>query len=239
MFKHFPSSFAWLAAVFAAIGTLFFILGAHTAYRNWQFSGPVLRTNGVVTDKQIHVSHGRHGSSTSYTVSYRYFDVDGTGFVSNSSVVSSTYYRLSINEPLPIKYLLKERGVNRVDFPAEDAHYFTTAWVFSLVGAGFGGFGWWAFLSLERLVFYRRWLRKNGVRCAGKVERVENANIQMNKRQVHYLVYSYTDSSGQRREGSTEGLTATEDNMWSAGDPAVVFCDPRDSTRSAMLLSKD
>ncbi len=83
MFRHFPSSFAWFAAFFAALGTLFFVIGTHTFYRNWQFSGAVLRASGVVTAKNIHVSHGRHGSSTSYTVSYRYFDLDGTGYVSN------------------------------------------------------------------------------------------------------------------------------------------------------------
>jgi hypothetical protein len=237
--KHMPSSLAWLAAFFAALGTLFFVLGAHTFYRNWQFAGPVLRTHGIVTAKNIHVSHGRHGSSTSYTMSYRYFDIDGTGYVSNSSVVSSTYYRLGINDSVPIKYLPKERGVNRIDFPAEDAHYNTTAWVFTLVGGGFGGFGWWSFINLERLIFYRRWLRKNGVRCAGRVTQVASANMQMNNRQVHYLVYSYTDASGQRHEGSTEGMTAAEDAMWSRGDAAVVYCDPRDSTRSAMLLRKD
>jgi hypothetical protein len=238
MFRHFPSSFAWFAAFFAALGTLFFVIGTHTFYRNWQFSGAVLRASGVVTAKDIHVSHGRHGSSTSYTVSYRYFDLDGTGYVSNSSVVSSTYYQVAVNESLPIKYLPKERGINRIDFPDEDAHYTATAWGFTLLGGAFGGFGWWSFISLERLIFYRRWLRKNGVRCAGKVVHVESANLQVNKRPVHYLVYTYTDGSGQRHEGSTEGLTATEDNMWLEGDPAVVFCDPRDSTRSAMLLRK-
>jgi hypothetical protein len=239
MFKHYPSSFAWMAAFFAALGTLFFVVGAHTFYRNWQFSGKVERTKGVVTDKHISISHGRHGSThTNYHVSYRYFDLNGSTFFTSCTVVYSTYYHVSVNGEIPIKYLPQEHGLNRIDFPAEDSNYTTTATVFSLIGGGFGGFGWFSFITLERLIFYRRWLRKNGVRCAGKIERIEDAHMKVNKREIHYLVYSYTDSLGRQLEGSTEGLPASEDELWSEGDRVVVFCDPRDSSRSAMLLSR-
>jgi len=94
MFKHLPSSFAWMAAIFAAMGTLFFVLGGHTFYRNCQFAGPVERTVGIVTSRSITVSHGRHGSSTTYHLAYRFFDTAGTGFVSSTTVTSQTYYQL-------------------------------------------------------------------------------------------------------------------------------------------------
>jgi hypothetical protein len=236
MFKHYPSSFAWMAAFFAALGTLFFVLGVHTAYRNWQFSGKIERTSGIVTGKHITITHGRHGSHTNYHVSYRYFDLNGSSFVTSCTVVSSTYYQLAVDGSIPIKYLPEEHGLNRIDVPAEDRNYTIQAVLFTLLGGGFGGFGWWSFISLERLIFYRRWLRKNGVRCAGKVERVEDANVSVNKRQVHYLVYSYTDSLGRSLEGSTEGLTNEEEMAWTKGAPAVIYYDPRDSSRSAMQL---
>src|ERR1700678_3600229 len=112
MFKHLPSSFAWMAAAFAALGTLFFCIGLHTAYRNWQFSGPVVRVIGNVTGRHITVSHGRHGSSTSFYVEYSYFDPQGNWFTSNASVVSSTYYRLTVPGSVPIKYLPEFHAIN-------------------------------------------------------------------------------------------------------------------------------
>jgi hypothetical protein len=238
MLKHLPSSFAWMAAFFAALGTLFFVLGAHTCYRNWQFAGPVQRTAGTVTDRHFTVSHGRHGSSTSYYVGYRYVDTVGVEYVCNASVVAQTYYSLSMPGLVPVKYLPEFRAINRIDLPAEDRHYETTAWMFMLMGGAFGGFGWYSFLGLERLIFYRRWLRKNGIRCAGRVERIETSSVTVNKRKVHYLVYSYVDSAGRRREDSSEGLSAREEALWSDGEPVEVFCDPRDNSRSVAQLNK-
>jgi hypothetical protein len=237
MFKHLPSSFAWMAAIFAAMGTLFFVIGAHTWYRNWQFSGPVERVTGTATERHITITHGRH-SSTTYTVSYWYTDLLGKEYVCNTSVVSHTYYSLDVPGPVPIKYLPQSRAINRIDFPAEDRNYQTQASIFTGIGLLFGGFGWYSFISLERLIFYRRWLRKNGVRCAGKIDRIETSSVTVNKRNVLYLVYSYNDSTGRQRQDSSEGLTVAQDAAWSEGDTIPVFYDPRDSSRSAVLLDK-
>lgn len=238
MLKHLPSSFAWMAAFFAALGTLFFILGAHTFYRNWQFSGPVERTIGTVTDRHITVSHGRHGSSTTYHIGYRYVDGQGQEYVTSASVVSGTYYDLTVPGSVPIKFLPLFHAINRIDLPAEDSSYETQACLFTVLGGAFGGFGWYAFIGLERLIFYRRWLRKNGVRCAGRIDRIETSSVTVNKRNVRYLAYSYTDPAGRRYEDSSEGLSATEESIWSEGEPIQVFCDPRDSGRSAVRLDK-
>ncbi len=238
MLKHLPSSFAWMAAFFAALGTLFFVLGVHTFYRNFQFSGPVEHVMGVVTDRHITTSHGRHGSSTTYHVQFRYFDLKGTEYISNVSVVQQTYYRQRVGGNVPVKYLPQFRAINRIDLPGEDDSYRSQAWAFSLFGGLFGGFGWYAFIGLERLIFYRRWLRKNGVRCAGRVERIESSSVTVNKRTVRYLVYSYSDPSGQRHEDSSEGLSAAEEAAWSDSQNIEVFCDPRDSSQSAVQLDK-
>jgi hypothetical protein len=238
MLKHLPSSFAWMAAFFAALGTLFFVIGAHTFYRNWQFSGPVLRTLGTVTDHHITVSHGRHGSSTTYTVGYRYTDSGGQEYVCNASVVSQTYYELDVPGAVPIKYLPQFHSINRIDLPAEDSHYVTTAWIFSGIGGLFGGFGWYSFIGMERLIFYRRWLRKNGIRCSGKVDRIETSSVTVNKRPVRYLVYSYSDPTGQRHSDSSEGLSSAQEAAWTKGDAIEVFCDPRDNSRSVVRLDK-
>jgi hypothetical protein len=238
MFKHLPSSFAWMAAFFAALGTLFFVIGAHTLYRNWQFSGKVERVIGVMTDKHITVTHGKHGSSTHYHVSYRYRDANETQFLTSITVTSSTYYSLGVPGSVPVKFLPDHHAVNRIDLPAEDRDYEIQGTMFTLLGGAFGGFGWYSFIGLERLIFYRRWLRKNGVRCAGFVQRLEASSYSVNHRNVRYIVYSYTDPTGQKHQDSTEGLSAKQDAVWSDGDPIEVFCDPRDSSRSAAFLSK-
>jgi len=238
MLKHLPSSFAWMAAFFAALGTLFFVLGLHTFYRNWQFSGDVERVVGNVTARYITVSHGRHGSSTTYHIGYRYTDLEGTVFLTSVSVVYGTYYRLGMPGAVPIKYLPQFHTLNRIDLPDEDGSYRNQALAFTGIGGVFGGFGWYSFIGLERLIFYRRWLRKNGVRCAGRVERLESSSMTINKRNVRYIVYSYTDPSGRKHEDSSEGLTAAEDEAWRDGDRIDVFCDPRDSSRSAVVLNR-
>jgi hypothetical protein len=238
MFKHLPSSFAWMAVFFAALGTLFFVIGAHTLYRNWQFSGPVERVIGMVTNRNITVSHSRHGSSTHYHVSYHYVDVQGATFFTSVTVTSQTYYSLGVPGGVPIKFLPQYHAINRIDLPAEDSSYETLGWLFTLLGGGFGGFGWYCFIGLERLIFSRRWLRKNGVRCQGRIDRFETTTVTVNKRNVRYLIYTYTDSVGQQHQDSSEGLSATEEAIWSEGETIPVFCDPRDSARSAVLLDK-
>jgi hypothetical protein len=239
MLKHLPSSFAWMAAFFAALGTLFFILGTHTVYRNWQFSGPVQRTIGNVTGRHFTVHHSRRGgTSTTYYVEYGYFDLQGHEFVCNASVVSSTYYSLTAPGSVPIKYLPQLHAVNRIDLPDEDNSYRNQALAFTCVGGLFGGFGWYSFISLERLIFYRRWLRKNGFRCQGRIDRIETSSVTVNKHPVRYLVYTYTYPSGCKHEDSSEGLSATEEAVWSEGESIEVFCDPRDSSRSAAALDK-
>jgi len=238
MFKHVPSSFAWMAAFFAAMGTLFFILGAHTFYRNWQFASTAERVKGIVTDRHISVSHGRHGSSTTYHIGFRYADHEGAEFVTSVSVVSQTYDSLHLHRAVPVKYLSQYHSINRIDLPEEDSSYQMQAMAFTGFGLLFGGCGWYSFISLERLIFYRRWLRKNGVQCVGRVERIEASDVTVNKRNVRYLVYSYTDTAGARREDSTEGLSAAQDAAWHEGDSIEVFCDPRDNSRSAPVLDK-
>jgi hypothetical protein len=238
MFKHLPSSFALMAAFFAAMGTLFFVIGAHTLYRNWQFSGNVERVVGAMTGRNITVSHGRHGSSTTYHVSFRYRDAQETQFIASTTVTSSTYYNLGVPGSVPVKFLPQFHAINRIDLPAEDRSYETQGGLFTLLGGAFGGFGWYSFIGLERLIFYRRWLRKNGIRCAGHIDRIETTSVSVNKRNVRYIVYSYADPSGQKHQDSTEGLSATQDDTWSDGEPIEVFCDPRDNTRSAALIDK-
>src|SRR5476649_1805960 len=104
MFKHLPSSFALMAGVFAAMGTLFLVLGGHTFYRNCQFTGHVEHTIGIVTGRNITISHGRHGSTTTYHLAYRFFDTGGTGYVSSTTVTSQTYYELNEGGQVPVKY---------------------------------------------------------------------------------------------------------------------------------------
>jgi hypothetical protein len=185
MFKHVPSSFAWMAAFFAALGTLFFILGAHTFYRNWQFASNAERVKGIVTDRHISVSHGRHGSSTTYHIGFRYADHEGAEFVTSVSVVSDTYDSLHLHRAVPVKYLAQYHSINRIDLPEEDSSYQTQAMAFTGFGLLFGGCGWYSFISLERLIFYRRWLRKNGVQCRGRVRHGQQAQRPLPRVQLY------------------------------------------------------
>jgi hypothetical protein len=238
MLKHLPSSFAWTAAILAAIGTLLLVYGAHTCYRNWQFSGRVERVMGSVTDRYITVSHGRHGSTTHYHICYRYSDEQGWDFSENTTVTSTTYYELTSPGAVPIKFLPQQHDIDRIDLPAEDSSYTRTAWGFTLGGLALGGVGWYVFIGLERLIFYRRWLRKNGIRCAGHVDRLEASPITVNKRTVYYMVYTYTDPLGRKHMDDSEGMTEAQYGSWHDGDSVDVFCDPRDNSRSAVRLDK-
>jgi hypothetical protein len=238
MFKNLPSSFALLAAFFAALGTLFFVIGAHTFYRNCQFAGDVVRASGTVTDRYITYSHSRHGgTSTHYHVAYHFYDTAGFGYVTNVSVVSDTYYGLSAQGPVPVKYLPHFPTINRIDLPAEDRNYESMAWAFLTLGGIFGGFGWYSFIELERLIFYRRWLRRFGLRRAGTVDRIEtNFSLTINQRNPRYLVYSYTDATGQKHQDSSPYLSLKQEELWKEGDCVDVFCDPRDPSRSTVNL---
>jgi len=228
-----------MAGIFAAMGTLFLVLGTHTFYRNCQFAGPVERTIGVVTGRNITISHGRHGSSTTYHLAYRFFDVVGTGYVCSTTVTSQTYYNLNEGGQVPVKYLPHYAAINRVDRPVEDRSHETTAWVFMGIGGLFGGFGWYSFIRLEKLIFYRRWLRKNGVRCAGTVDGVEvDTSLSVNHRNVRYLTYSYTDSTGRKHQDSSQGLSIKQEELWETGDSIDVYYDPRNYSASAVGLDR-
>jgi len=239
MFKNLPSSFAIMAAFFAAFGTLFFGIGAHTAYRNWQFSGPIERVTGTVVQRYITVSHGRHGSSTTHHLSYQFRDVLQHPFDESTSVTSQTYYGLSVGGSVPVKYLPGHPEINRVDLPAEDSSYTTVAWAFLGFGGIFGGLGWYSFFELERLIFYRRWLRKAGVLRTGTVDRVEiNTSMTINRRNPHYLLYSYTDATGKKQQDSSVYLSIKQEGTWKEGDPIEVFYDPRDPSKSTVNLDQ-
>jgi len=237
MFKTAPPSFAIMAAFFAAMGTIFFVVGAHEFYRNLQFSWPVIRVTGTVTERYTTVSHGRHGSSTTYHLDYRFNDTGGKTWDCNDSVASQTYYDLSEQGPVPIKYLPNYPDISRVDLPIEDRNHEIMAWMFMALGGAFGGFGWYAFIGLERLIFYRRWLRRCGVRCMGRVDAVEvNTSITINNRNPRYLNYSYTDSTGQKHQDSSQGLSQKQEELWHEGDAIDVYYDPRDYTQSTVAL---
>lgn len=239
MFKNLPSSFALMAAFFAALGTLFFVIGAHTFYRNCQFAGDVERIVGTVTNRHITVSHGRHGSSTTYHVSYQFRDADENAFTCSTSVTGETYHELTIQGSIPVKYLPHFPTINRIDLPAEDSSYETMAWAFMGFGGLFGGCGWYSFIELERLIFYRRWLRKFGVRRAGTVDQIEiNTSMTINHRNPSYLLYSYTDSTGKKQQDSSIYLSVQQEGIWKEGDSIDVYYDPRDFSKSTVILDR-
>jgi uncharacterized membrane protein len=239
MFKNLPSSYAIMAAVFAAFGTLFFVIGAHTFYRNCQFAGHVERIAGLVTNRYITVSHGKHGSTTYFHVTYQFRDTGSNLFACSTTVTSTTYYEESVHASIPVKYLPHYPTISRIDLPAEDSNYRNIAWGFMLFGGLFGGFGWYSFFELERLIFYRRWLRKFGVRREGKVDRIEiNTSLQINHRNPHYLLYSYTDATGKKQRDSSVYLSIKQEGIWSDGDLIDVYYDPRAPSKSTVILDK-
>lgn len=240
MLKHVPSSFAIFAAFFAAFGTLFFVVGAHTFYRNCQFSGAVLRVTGTVLKRYTTTSHGRHGSSTTYHLKYSFQKVGWGGeYHSEDSVQSQTYYSLKEHAPVPIKYLPLDPAVSRIDLPIEDRNHEFSAWLFMGIGGLFGGLGWYFFYYLEKLILYRRWLRRNGVRRIGTVDRIEvDTNIEVNHRNPRYLVYTYTDATGQTHQDSSQALPLKQEELWKTGDPIDVFYDPRDFNKSTVTFNR-
>ena len=235
-FKSAPSSFALLAAFFAALGTLFFILGAHTAYRNWQFSGEVVRVIGTVNHRYTTTSHSRHGTTTTYHVAFQFHDPTGQAYATQVTATSGTYYRLTAPGAVPVKYLPHFPTINRIDLPAEDTNARKTAWIFLAVGALFGGGGWFSFIEMERLIFYRRWLRRFGTRCAGKVEEIDTSTINVNHENLLYLVYSYTDSTGKKHRDSTQCVSPKKLESWREHQSISVFYDPRDFSKSTVVL---
>ncbi len=239
MFKNFPSSFAILAAFFAALGTFFFIMGAHTLYRNIQFAGNVVRVNGTVTNHFITHSHSRHGTSTTYHLSYHFADTEGRSFESSTSATGKTYYQLGTNSTVPVKYLPNLPTINRIDLPAEDRNYETTAEITLILGGIFGGLGWYVFIGLERQIFYRRWLRRSGIQRVGTVDQIEtNYSLSINNRHPSYLHYSFTDSTGTLRQDTSPYLSLKQESLWKEGDTIDVFYDPCDPGKSTVRLDR-
>jgi len=228
-----------MAAFFAAMGTLFFGVGVHEVYRNFEFGGDVVRVTGTVTGRHISISHGRHGSSTTYHLDYSFKDAAGAPCSDSASVASQTYYDLSVQDPMPIKYLPGWPTINRVDFPVEDRNHEIGAWMFVALGGAFGGFGWYAFIGLERLIFYRRWLRRCGVRCVGTVDEIDrDTSVVVNGRCPSYVNYSYSDSTGRKHQDSSQGLSPKQEELWKRGDTIDVFYDPRDFNKSTVVLDR-
>jgi len=126
---------------------------------------------------------------------------------------------------VPIEYLQDNPGESRV---AEDEN--VARWllpgIFAGVGVLFGGIG--GFLTARSFHGVGRQVRtlRDGMPTQGQVIAVlKKTSVKVNGRHPFYLMYEFTDHSGERREGESPLLPRALESRWHADDPILVLYD--------------
>jgi len=130
---------------FVLFGCVFLGLGIRQLYLDWEFDGKVGRATSTIERLWIS-SSGKHG--TDYDIRCRYEVGDGQFVESDSMIGRTTYGQIHVGEQIPIKFLLQDPSVSRIDSSIEqqrnwhnDEAVAVFALVFTAIGALIAWFG--------------------------------------------------------------------------------------------------
>ena len=103
---------------------------------------------------------------------------------------------------------------------------------FSLIGAGFTGYGLWELQTERRLL-------ATGTPARATVTEVEETYTRINGRYQWRARYQYQDQDGRTHQGSSTLLSPSEAQTWRPGDQAYIRYDPADPATSIWLGRDD
>jgi hypothetical protein len=104
--------------------------------------------------------------------------------------------------------------------------------IFSLIGAGFMGYGLWE-VQTERHIL------ANGTSVRATVLQPEQTYTRVNGRYLWRVRYQYVDQTGRAHEGSSGLMSNAEALTWRPGDQAFVRYDPARPSSSVWLGHED
>ncbi len=104
--------------------------------------------------------------------------------------------------------------------------------IFSLVGAGFLGYGLWELQTEQHLL-------ATGTSVRGTVLQPEQTFTRVNGRYLWRVRYQYVDQAGRTHEGSSSLMSSAEAQVWRPGDQAFVRYDPARPATSIWLGRED
>ena len=104
--------------------------------------------------------------------------------------------------------------------------------IFTLIGAGFSGYGLMELQTEQRL-------RATGTVARAIVTEVERTSTRINGRSQWRARYEYRDQAGRTYQGSSSLLSPGQAQMWQPGDEAFIRYDPSAPATSIWLGRED
>ena len=213
-------------------GTLAY-LGVTRSYDDYQFSHHAVPITGTLVQKYYTVSHGKHGPSYTYHVSYNYSVGDLRGFC-DQTVLPGTYSYLGSDRAVPVMYLPDNPAKVRVNLAVEEREIHLHTWGICFIAGLFlvaGAFGFT--MTFRANAIYQRLLRE-GLPCRATVTDVGCDYVGKARTPKFYLKFQYRDSQGNELSGRSVYLRQEEEGRWREGDAIDVRYD-RSKPRRFMI----
>jgi hypothetical protein len=191
---------------------------------------------GTVEQKYARITQGRHGNTETYYLDYRY-QVGNISAIGRASVTRDTYLSIAADDPLPILYLTERTGKNRIDLPPEQRQVrgITYGLVAATLLALVSGALVLRYYIRQNEIYH--FLRTGGASCQGTVAEVKCNLVGKAQVKQYYLTFTFRDSQGLERLGSTGYLNAGDEYHWHEGRPLRVYFDPDNSKRFTVSLN--
>ena len=197
-------------------------------YQDYLFAYDSQSLFGTVERKFYQVSHGRHGTTYTPYLDYRY-EVDHMIVEAKTSVRSATYSSVSVGGSLPLLYVKDEVADNRIDLPAENERI-------HLLSYGLAALSLFLLVSGIFVIRYHvrrnklnRYLLARGLSCQGTVTSMNYDLVGKAQVRKYYLKFAFRDNQGRELTGKTWYLTSDQEGLWQENRPITVYFDPNNS----------
>jgi hypothetical protein len=210
--------------IWAAITGTFLYLSGKELHEDYLFTHHAIPVTGKVVQKHYTVSHGRHGASYTYHVSYNYEAGNVQGFC-QQTVQYGTYQYLSEGGPIPVMYLPDNPAKVRVNLVAEErAKHFDTGILCTVAGIFLFGGG---FIITRIWLTNEAWqrLRREGIPTRGVVNTIGTDYVGKARTPKSFLQFEYRDSLGSTLAGKSLYLNGEQLQRWRPGDSIEVTYD--------------
>ena len=197
-------------------------------YQDYLFAYDSQSVSGTVERKFYQVSHGRHGTSHTPCLDYRY-EVDRMVVETKTSVRSATYSSVSVGGFLPLLYVKDEVADNRIDLPAENQRVRILSYGLTALSL---------FLLVSGVFVIRYHVRRNklnrdllarGLSCQGIVTAMNYDLVGKGQVRKYYLEFAFRDNQGRELTGKTWYLASDQEGLWQEKRPITVYFDPKNS----------
>ena len=210
--------------IWAAISGAFTYFSAKALYEDHLFTHHAIPVTGKVVQKHYTVSHGRHGTSYTYYVSYNYKAGNVDGFC-QQSILRGTYYYLSEGGPIPVMYLPGDPAKVRVNLvPEEHAKHVDTGILCTVAGIFLlGGSFVITRICLTNAAWQR--LRREGIVTRGTVTNIGVDYVGKARTPRSFLVFEYRNTLGSTLTGKSLYLNDAQCLRWQTGDTIEITFD--------------